>query len=68
MSSIPFISMIPNIGEIPSQEDCQETCLNTLNGVPLINQKNLCICFVPPKSPDNNKMVQQVIMTQIKPS
>jgi hypothetical protein len=62
MSTIPFITMTPNVGVIPSSDSCEETCRETMNGLPLINRSNMCVCFIPPKNEEEWQAFQSTIL------
>lgn len=66
MSDIPFITMTPNVGKIASSELCKTTCKDTMNGLPLINRSDMCVCFIPPKEEgDLSKTLSTIILNSI---
>lgn len=60
---IPFITMLPNLGMVESQEKCATTCEDVVNGKTLINKENLCVCFVPPNKQGLEGTIKQIRST-----
>ena len=64
-NQIPFVTMVPNLGLVESQEQCDKTCKRVIGGVPLINKENMCVCFVPPDKEGWENTVERIRATML---